>query len=209
MRHTPPHAPEQYFTVDPASPDVRRTLSLTLRGHDVQVQTSNGVFSTHRLDLGTSVLLRQAPPPPPSGDLLDLGCGWGPLAMALAMESPQATVWAVDTNTRALELTRHNAQANDLTTIRAAQPDSMDDGRRFACIWSNPPIRIGKEALHALLLHWLPRLTAPGCAYLVVQRNLGADSLMTWLDSALGDGFEVSKYASSKGYRLIEVLRTP
>ncbi|OZG63523.1 MFS transporter [Bifidobacterium lemurum] len=216
---------EQYFAAEPASKDVRRTLKVSLRGNDATVQVSNGVFSGSRLDLGTSVLLRQAPEPPSQGALLDLGCGWGPVALSLAFESPQADVWAVDVNERALELTAANAKANGLANVHVSQTGAdgvpladqpvsdalaceiLPDDLRFDVIWSNPPIRIGKEALHTLLLAWLPRLKQGGAAYLVVQRNLGADSLIPWLDEALGDGYAVGKYASSKGFRIIEVLR--
>ncbi|KAA8827795.1 MULTISPECIES: class I SAM-dependent methyltransferase [Bifidobacterium] len=212
---------EQYFSADPSSKDVRRTMHVTLRGHEADVQVSNGVFSANRVDLGTSVLLRQAPEPPLTGEFLDLGCGWGPVALALSFESPEATVWAVDVNERALDLTHANAQANGRANIRTALTDESgaplpDDAQpafastmpgdlTFDTIWSNPPIRIGKEALHTLLMTWLPRLRKGGAAYLVVQRNLGSDSLIPWLDEALGDDFTVGKYASSKGFRIIEI----
>lgn len=213
---------EQYFAATPASEDVRRTLHVTLRGFEADVQTSHGVFSGSRLDLGTSVLLRHAPTPPEHGTFLDLGCGWGPVALALAFESPDAEVWAVDVNERALMLTADNTRRNGCSHVHITQTDEtgapmleghvtatdvMPDDLMFDVIWSNPPIRIGKEALHTLLMTWLPRLAPGGEAYLVVQRNLGADSLIPWLADALGDGFSVSKYASSKGFRIIEILR--
>lgn len=197
---------EQYFSSSPASADVRRSLDTTLRGHDVTVETSNGVFSAHRLDLGTSVLLRHAPEPPLDGTFLDLGCGWGPLAMAMALESPKAAVWAVDVNERAVDLTTRNAAANSAANVHAALADDVPADLRFDLIWSNPPIRVGKQVLHELLMAWLPRLSPSGSAYLVVQRNLGSDSLLSWLSSAL-PSFACSKYASSKGYRVLEVRR--
>lgn len=213
---------EQYFSATPSSQDVRRTMHVTLRGFEADVETSNGVFSAHRVDLGTSVLLRHAPAPPEHGTFLDLGCGWGPLALAMAFESPLAEVWAVDVNERALELTAANAKRNGLNGVRVAQTDesgapladqhvagaqAIADDLTFDVIWSNPPIRIGKQALHTLLMAWLPRLNAGGEAYLVVQRNLGSDSLIPWLAQELGDGYTVGKYASSKGFRIIEILR--
>lgn len=216
---------EQYFSAAPASQDVRRTLTVDLRGHRAEVTTSHGVFSGSRLDLGTSVLLRQAPEPPEAGAFLDLGCGWGPVALAMALDSPGADVWAVDVNERALELTAANARANGCGRVHVAQTgqdgrplaeqphtaalpcEAMPEDLAFDLIWSNPPIRIGKEALHTLLMAWLPRLKEGGAAYLVVQRNLGADSLIPWLEQALGDAFTVGKMASSKGFRIIEVLR--
>ncbi len=207
---------EQYFSAKPASQDVRRTLHVTLRGHGAEVETSNGIFSASRLDLGTSVLLKHAPAPPESGAFLDLGCGWGPIALSLAFAAPASEVWAVDVNERALELTALNAERNGCTNVRTARTNAdgrvavgqeMPDDLAFDLIWSNPPIRIGKEALHTLLMAWLPRLALGGAAYLVVQKNLGADSLTGWLTEALGAGFNVSKMSSSKGFRIIKVLR--
>lgn len=218
---------EQYFSSTPDSADVRRKLTVTLRDHEAQVETSNGVFSGNRLDLGTSVLLRLAPDAPQTGEFLDLGCGWGPVALTLAFESPEAHITAIDVNERALELTAANAKANGCANISLTQTDAdgrplepqpaaLPDGtplspvpadRTFDLIWSNPPIRIGKEALHTLLMAWLPRLKPQGAAYLVVQKNLGADSLIPWLADALGENFTVAKAASSKGFRIIEILR--
>mgnify|MGYP001027789705 CR=1 FL=1 len=212
---------EQYFAAEPQSKDVRRKLHVTLRGNEADVEVSNGVFSGNRVDLGTSVLLRQAPEPPEEGTFLDLGCGWGPIALTLGFESPKADIWALDVNERALELTRRNAELNGMGNIHAVTAEQVPAVLTFDLIWSNPPIRVGKEALHELLmlkdntvfLHQgvdelrEARLNAGGAAYLVVQRNLGSDSLIPWLATQLGDGFEVGKYASSKGFRVIEVVK--
>lgn len=198
---------EQYFSAEPSSKDVRKQLHVTLRGTEATVEVSNGVFSGSRVDLGTSVLLKQAPQPPQTGAFLDLGCGWGPIALTLGMESPEADIWALDVNERALELTKRNAEINNIANIHAVTADEVPADLTFDLIWSNPPIRIGKDALHELLMAWLPRLNNGGAAYLVVQKNLGSDSLIPWLARELGDDYEVSKYASSKGFRIIEVLR--
>ncbi|MDF7664665.1 methyltransferase [Bifidobacterium sp. ESL0745] len=199
---------EQYFSAEPASRDVRRNLHVSLRGHDVDVEVSNGVFSGHRLDLGTSVLLRHAPQAPKNGTFLDIGCGWGPIALTLGLESPKADIWALDVNERALELTKTNAEKLGLgERIHAAKAADIPADLAFDLIWSNPPIRVGKDELHSLLMAWIPRLNTNGYAYLVVQKNLGSDSLIKWLSAELGDDFTVTKYASSKGYRVIEVRR--
>jgi len=181
--------------------------------------TDSGVFSPGRLDPGTRVLLETAPSPPADGDLLDLGCGYGPLALVLAKRSPQARVWAVDVNQRALDLCAGNAAAMGLANVRcvpavAAGPDrtdqdSADPGKpglpaSYRLIWSNPPIRIGKQGLHAMLTAWLSRLAPGGAAYLVVQRNLGSDSLQRWLGE---NGWDTSRFAARSGYRVLEVRR--
>ena len=203
---------EHYFTERPSSERDRRQVELRLRGHDVTVWTEGGVFSHERVDLGTRVLLREAPDLPPTGELLDLGCGWGALALAMGLDSPDAQVWAVDVNSRALALTADNAAALGLDHLRAVAPDQVPADVEFDVIWSNPPIRVGKEALHALLLQWIPRLRRGGAAYLVVQRHLGADSLHAWLSDALTkiepQAYDVRRLGSAKGYRVLEVSRT-
>jgi 16S rRNA G1207 methylase RsmC len=197
-----------YFSAQPAGAGRRQTVPVVLAGYELDVVTAGGVFSADRLDLGTRVLLREAPPPPPAGNLLDLGCGWGPLALTLGLLSPAATVWAVDVNERALELTTENARRAGLHRLRAVPPEGVPDGLRFDAIWSNPPIRIGKEALHELLLRWLPRLRPGAEAHLVVQRNLGADSLHAWLAGALAGGATVERAGSAKGFRVLRVVST-
>lgn len=194
---------DHYFTAQPASADERRVLRVHLAGRDLEVETARGIFSPDHVDLGTRVLLDHAPDAPRTGDLLDLGCGWGPVALTLALESPGAHVWAVDVNERALDLVRRNAERVGATNVTAARPDEVPDDVVFAAIWSNPPIRVGKEALHELLLRWLPRLADGGDAQLVVGKNLGADSLQRWLVDALP--VTVERTASAKGFRVLSV----
>ena len=201
---------DHYFTAEPASPAQQRVMTVRLAGRTVSVRTAGGVFSPDAVDKGTAVLLREVPTPPLSGTLLDLGCGWGPIALTLAMASPEATVYAVDVNERSLDLTRTNATSLGLSHVVATQPDGIPDDVRFDAIWSNPPIRVGKAALHAMLQHWLPRLAPGGVAYLVVQKNLGSDSLQRWLGEQLDpEAFAVTRFASDKGFRVIEVRRHP
>ena len=196
---------DHYFTAEPASPDERREVRVHLAGRDVDVETAGGVFSPGHVDLGTDVLLRGVPRPPATGDLLDLGCGWGPIALSLALASPDARVWAVDVNERALDLVRRNAERLGCTNVVAVRPDEVPDDLRFAAVWSNPPIRVGKDSLHELLLHWLPRLAVGAQAHLVVSKNLGADSLHRWIAEQLGDRADVERVSTSKGFRVLRV----
>lgn len=194
----------QYFAEQPTAPHRPGTVHVVLPDLHLALATDSGVFSPGRLDPGTRLLLETAPPPPAAGDVLDLGCGYGPLALALAARAPAARVWAVDTNRRALELCARNAASAGLGNVRCLEPADPALPAAFGLIWSNPPIRIGKPALHALLAGWLPRLAAGAAAYLVVQRNLGSDSLQRWLAS---EGWDVSRFAARAGYRVLRVQR--
>jgi 16S rRNA (guanine1207-N2)-methyltransferase len=194
---------DHYFTAAPASADERRRVRVRLAGRTVDAEVAPGIFSPGGLDKGTAVLLDEAPAPPATGTFLDLGCGWGPIALSLALHSPDATVWALDVNERALDLTRRNAGALGLDGVHASTADGIPPDLRFDLIWSNPPIRVGKAVLHELLRTWLPRLAPGGVAHLVVQRNLGSDSLQKWVQTELG--MPCTRLTSSKGFRVLEV----
>jgi 16S rRNA (guanine1207-N2)-methyltransferase len=195
-------AERHYFDAQPSVASRPAEVTLSLPEGVVSLRTDRGVFSGGRVDPGTSILLRAIPRPPSGGDLLDLGCGYGPIAVTLARRSPGATVWAVDVNERALDLVRENAAALGLANVRAAKPSEVPSDVRFDAIWSNPPIRIGKHALHELLLSWLGRLRVGGHAWLVVQKHLGGDSLAAWLTE---QGYPTSRLGSKQAYRVLEV----
>jgi 16S rRNA (guanine1207-N2)-methyltransferase len=193
---------EHYFSPQPGAPHRPGLVRVVLPDVYLELATDAGVFSPGRLDPGTRLLLDCSPAPPSAGDLLDLGCGYGPIACVLAKRSPGATVWAVDVNERALELCARNAAAAGLSNVRCVTPDDPAVPPRLAGIWSNPPVRIGKTALHELLSFWLGRLAPGGGAWLVAGRNLGADSLHRWLAE---QGWTVTRRAARTGYRLLQV----
>jgi 16S rRNA G1207 methylase RsmC len=198
---------DHYFSGAPSSPENLRRIRVTLAGRDVEVTTAGGVFSPEHVDVGTAVLLANTPPPPPGGHILDLGCGWGPIALSIALLSPHATVWAVDVNERALDLVRRNALSLGLDNLNAAQPHDVPEEVSFRGIRSNPPIRVGKSELHGLLERWIPRLDERSDAWLVVQRNLGSDSLQRWLAATFSTGYSVHRAATAKGFRVLRVRR--
>ncbi len=195
-----------YFDDDPTVPSDPVVIDVMLPDTAFVLETDRGVFSRGHVDTGTSMLLRSALPLASTGDLLDLGAGAGPIALTMARRSPGATVWAVDVNSRALELCTRNAERNGITNIRAVRPDDVPPAIRFASIWSNPPVRIGKPAMRALLLEWLARLDDGGTAALVVQKHLGADSLQRWLKF---EGHPTERIASKAGFRLLSVAAHP
>jgi 16S rRNA (guanine1207-N2)-methyltransferase len=191
-----------YFDARPEVASHPAEVVLALDDATVTLRTDRGVFSAARIDTGSLILLRAAATPPAVGNLLDLGCGYGPIAVTLARRSPGATVWAVDVNERAVDLVRENGAALGLSNLRALTPGAVPAEIRFAGIWSNPPIRIGKDALHGLLLDWLVRLESDGHAWLVVQKHLGGDSLAAWLTV---QGYPTTRLGSKRAYRILEV----
>jgi 16S rRNA G1207 methylase RsmC len=198
---------EHYFSKEPLSPLKAKSIQIPVAGEPTSVTTASGTFSPQQLDFGTEVLIDQMSEAADSGDLLDLGCGWGPIALNLAALRPAATIWAVDVNTRSVELTAKNAKDLGLSNIQTALPEQVPENLKFSGIWSNPPIRIGKKELHSLLLTWLPRLQKDAEAFLVVQKNLGSDSLQKWLTEELSSSYEVSRHTSIKTYRVLRVKK--
>jgi 16S rRNA G1207 methylase RsmC len=195
--------PSQYFSEEPSGTEVRHAIPARLWGRELTLLTANGVFAADGLDRGTAVLLRASPIPVGSPRILDLGCGYGPIALAIAVHCPGALVDAVDVNERALALCHENAKVLGVADrVRVLRPDEVDPEARYDEIWSNPPIRIGKQALHELLLSWLARLAADGVARLVVGKNLGADTLQRWL---IERGYSCDRVASAKGFRVLLV----
>ena len=198
---------DHYFSAEPAAPARRGEVEFSVAGRDYALEAASGVFSAARLDPGTAVLLRKAdlPTTATAGPLLDLGCGYGPIACVLASEAATATVYAVDVNARARELTAANATSLGLADrLHVLAPDDVPEDVRFAEIWSNPPTHAGKAALHAILERWLPRLAPGGVAWLVINRHLGGDSLHAWL---IAHDWALARVASQRGFRVLRVTR--
>lgn len=203
-----------YFEPDPEATHRPATVNLVLPDLHLRLKTDRGVFSPEKIDVGTRVLLENVPPPPETGRLLDVGSGYGPIALTMAARCPSASVLGVEVNSRAVALARENAQQNCLYNVDfklLSMPENQPTGQStesenlsgpFDTIWSNPPIRVGKPVLHALLRTWLERLTGQGNAYLVVQRNLGADSLHRWLEQ---NGYPTRRLAARAGFRVLHV----
>ena len=202
---------EHYFSASPSGQERRRQVSVRLADQDVTVETSGSIFSPDGVDRGTQVLLDTVPRPASTGRFLDIGAGWGPIALTMGLYSPAAQITAVEVNERAAALTASNAARLGLENIVVTHPDEVPQDATFDLIWSNPPIRIGKTALHDLLSRWLPQLNPGGEAWLVVAKKLGADSLLPWVAGMLADvapnDFQVTRAATVKGFRLLHIQR--
>jgi 16S rRNA G1207 methylase RsmC len=199
---------DHYFTADPSVPFAREPLSCEVWGQRLELVSGSGVYSKGRLDIGTSVLLRETAPPAP-GRVLDLGTGYGVIGLAVAavwradgVAADAGSVVGVEVNQRAVLLANENAERLGLADrFRAVAPEEAGADATYDELWSNPPIRIGKQALHDLLLHWLGRLAPGGRAVMVVGKNLGGDSLQGWLTD---QGYPTTRLASAKGFRVLE-----
>lgn len=201
---------QHYFSETPTGEMRLRDIEVILAGETRTVSTAGGVFSPEHLDRGTEILLAtlrdvEADGIGDAGPILDIGCGWGPIALDAAFANPETPVWAVDVNERSRELTAANAARLGLTNVQVAAPEDVPADLKFAQIRSNPPIRVGKEVLHEILTAWLPRLVSGGSAYLVVAKHLGADSLQKWIATSFED-LSVERIARSKGFHIIEAI---
>ena len=192
-----------YFNEEPTAASKPARVEVNLPDLTVTLASDRGVFSRDRLDPGTKLLLTEMPPVDDDAVTLDLGCGWGPIACVTALRTRSGRIWAIDVNTRARTLTEVNARAIGASDrISVASPSEVPVDVRFDRILSNPPIRIGKPALHQLLEDWLSRLNPGGQAHLVAQKHLGSDSLHRRLSD---QGFPTIRLAVRSGYRILEV----
>lgn len=194
----------QYFDAEPTVQSKQQLIELVLPDVYLSLTTDTGVFSGSKVDNGSRYLLQEHPVI--GGEvstILDLGCGYGPLGLAAAKRAPKAQVWGIDVNERAVALANSNAVSNDVSNARFCLAADVPEDLRFDLIISNPPIRIGKAALHELLTVWLDRLSPQGRAWMVVQKHLGSDSLATWLDN---QGWPTERLGSRKGFRILETL---
>lgn len=198
---------QHYFSENPEAQVKTHTVSFELEGRSFELTAASGTFSSTRLDPGTRVLLKESKLFPESGTVLDIGCGWGPIALSIATLRPGTKVFGLDINARSLELAASNAASLGLENFESVRAEQIPEDIFFDAIWSNPPIRVGKAVLHGLLETWLPRLNQGASAMLVVQKQLGAESLQKWISETFPD-FAVEKHSLDKGYRVIRVTRT-
>lgn len=209
MATPPPERADHYFSPTPGAASAEREVELVLpAGRVLRLVTDRGTFSPDRVDAGTRALLAEGPPLGSARTLVDLGCGYGPIALGLALRAePGATVWAVDVNERSRALCARNAEAAGVAeVVRVVAPDEVPADLAIDQLWSNPPIRIGKPALHELLRSWLGRLAPTGSATLVVQKHLGADSLARWIEA---EGWPTRRVATRGAYRILQVEARP
>lgn len=198
---------QHYFSEQPQTQTTTHLVEFELEGRTFNLTAASGTFSSTRLDAGTKVLLKESEFFPDTGTILDIGCGWGPISIAIAALRPETNVLGLDVNARSLELAATNASALGLQNFKAVRAEDIADSQMLDGIWSNPPIRVGKAALHQLMQTWIPRLKPGASAMLVVQKQLGAESFQKWLETSF-TGFSVARHSIDKGYRVIRVTNS-
>ena len=199
---------EHYFSSDPAAPKKTVNISMQVGGKQIDLEAASGTFSSSKLDAGTAVLLKHADHFPKDGNVLDIGCGWGPIGLSIASLQKNSTVYGIDINQRSIEQSNLNSKSLGLKNFTAMHSRDLPEHLRFSAIWSNPPIRVGKKILHELMESFIPRLEPGGRAMLVVQKNLGADSFQRWLSNRFPEA-EVNRVGTDKGYRVISLVSPP
>ena len=187
---------EQYYTADPTSASKPVPCAFPYRGHGLSFMTDAGVFSKGELDPGTRLLLDALPDL--SGDVLDVGCGWGAIGVAVAKAYPACRVTMIDVNRRALGLCRENA-ANNGATAECLESDGLAAvaGRFFDAVITNPPIRAGKQVIYKMFADAARQLRPGGALYLVIRKQQGAESCVKYLKTLFS---AVDKLDKSNGY---------
>ncbi|HMS25600.1 MAG TPA: methyltransferase [Acidimicrobiia bacterium] len=199
----------QYFDESPDVPSDPKTVLFTFKEIDYVFETDRGVFSYERIDKATRILL-DVFSEKYYGDqpemIIDVGCGYGPITCVVADQFPQAHIIGVETNQRARDLAIKNCRKNiGGDRIRIMSPAEVDDTIMVDLIVSNPPIRIGKDALYELLRGWSTRLNEGGQMWIVMAKNLGSDSTAAYLESECG--LAVHRVASKKGFRVLRCVK--
>jgi len=197
--------PEHYFSKQPHSKSSPKTWKYQLRGTEFLFTSDTGVFSKNEVDFGSKLLIEQFVEPQVSGDILDLGCGYGPIGISLAKSFPRRHVVMSDVNERAVSLAKENADNNHITNIEIIQSDRFSNlsDRSFASVVTNPPIRAGKQIVHQMFEDAQVALIENGSLWVVIQKKQGAPSAKEKLKNLFGDVETISK---SKGYYVFRAV---
>jgi 16S rRNA (guanine1207-N2)-methyltransferase len=192
---------DHYYTRNPQSASRPAGCEFVYRGQTLRFETDAGVFSRGELDEGTRLLL-EALPERMTGEILDLGCGWGAIGIALAKTNPDARITMGDVNLRALELARANAARNGVS-VSCVESDGMAAflHKPWDAVVTNPPIRAGKQVIYRMFAEAAERLKPDGALYLVIRKQQGAESCMKYLETLFSS---VQRLERSAGYWVLK-----
>lgn len=197
--------PDHYYSQKPQSEFKTDTIQVIIKDRTYTFTTSSGVFSKHGIDFGTKLLIEQFTLPEVDGDLLDLGCGYGPIGIILADQYRDRNIWMVDINERAVLLAKQNAEQNGVeVTVRESDGFTNIMDQTFAAIITNPPIRAGKKVIFHLFEESKSHLVDGGELWLVVQKKQGAPSVVKFLNEIFS---KVDTIERKKGYHIIRAIK--
>ncbi|MEC2344634.1 class I SAM-dependent methyltransferase [Paenibacillus barengoltzii] len=196
---------DHYYASQPTAAHDRKTWDTVLRGQSYRFVSDAGVFSKGGVDFGSRTLI-EAMDIPHDAEVLDVGCGYGPIGLAAARLAAKGHVTMIDVNSRAVELAKENAAANGVNNITVLESDlfSALDDRKFDVVLTNPPIRAGKATVHAIFEGAYERLRSGGSLWVVIQKKQGAPSAKEKLESLFSRVEEVTK---DKGYRIYRAVK--
>lgn len=197
---------EHYYTKNTSTKSEERTWTYELRGRPFTFTTDHAVFSKREVDFGSRLMIEVFHAPDIKGDFLDIGCGYGPIGLSLAKSYNDRHVVMVDINERALGLTKKNAAHNNVENVTIKESDRLSgvEGRKFASILTNPPIRAGKTVVHSMFEEAKEALLDEGELWVVIQKKQGAPSAKKKLEDLFGNADVVVK---QKGYYIIKAKK--
>ncbi|MET3322150.1 UNVERIFIED_ORG: 16S rRNA (guanine1207-N2)-methyltransferase [Peribacillus simplex] len=194
---------EHYYSHKPDVVSNPKFWDFTLKGRTFRFKSDNGVFSKKEVDFGSRLLvetfnLNEAV----EGDILDVGCGYGPIGISIAAAYPDRTIEMIDINSRAVELSKENAASNGITNVKIFESDRFGKvgSNQFAAILTNPPIRAGKSVVHEILEESYQSLVAGGELWVVIQKKQGAPSAMDKMERLFGN---IEVPVKKKGYYIL------
>ncbi|MCX8181576.1 MAG: methyltransferase [Candidatus Methanomethyliaceae archaeon] len=173
--HENASVPSHYFTKSKIKKTRKYNIRFDFRGQTISLVSSGGVFSKDHVDLGTLVLLESLSLPE-EGEVLDMGCGYGALGIAIAKSRPKLKVTMVDVNPLAVKLARENIEINQVKNATALRSDlySELEGKKFDIIFSNPPLAAGYKIIFPMIEGANFFLKESGCLVLVLRKGTNA-----------------------------------
>ncbi|MCM3588488.1 class I SAM-dependent methyltransferase [Mesobacillus maritimus] len=195
-----------YYSKNPEVESKPVYWDFVLKGHSLRFKTDRGVFSKKEVDFGSRLLIEAFQFEKEEGNLLDVGCGYGPIGLSLAKSYPEAFVHMVDVNQRALDLAKENAELNQVKNVKIYESDRLlqVEGNQFQAILTNPPIRAGKSVVHDIFEQSFDRLVESGELWVVIQKKQGAPSAIEKLESMFA---QVEVVLKKKGYFIIKAKK--
>ncbi|MBM7606505.1 16S rRNA (guanine1207-N2)-methyltransferase [Metabacillus crassostreae] len=196
-----------YYSEKPTVESDRKKWSFMLKGHNFTFQSDRGVFSKNEVDFGSRLLIDSFSLSEVDGDILDVGCGYGPIGLSVAKHYDRH-VDMIDINERAIELAKDNATLNSIKNVEIFQSnlfEKIKEGRKYAAILTNPPIRAGKVVVHSIFKESFTHLVERGELWIVIQKKQGAPSTIELLEGLFS---EVEVVVKKKGYYIIKAKKS-